>query len=67
MANITTIHNPYGMQICAMHFPYRKKICLAIYDKHTNSYIKVATFNNDEAAEEFMNYLAQFIGAKIGE
>lgn len=67
MANITTIHNPYGKQICAMHFPYRKKICLAIYDKHTNAYIKVATFNNDEAAEEFMNYLARFIGAKIGE
>lgn len=67
MADMTIIQDKHGRKICAMHFPYRKKICLAIYDKHTNAYIKVATFNNDEAADEFMEYLARFIGAKIGE
>ena len=52
------------MKICSMYFPYRKKICLSIYDNHKNRYVKVATFNNDDAASWFMEYLAQFVGAK---
>ena len=51
------------MKIVSMHFPYRKKKCLAIYDIHDNSYVKVATFNNDHSADEFMEYLAKFCGA----
>lgn len=52
------------LQISAMDFPYRKKKCLGIYDEHTNTWYKVATFNNDESAEDFMEYLARFVGAK---
>lgn len=51
------------MQISALEFPYRKKKCLGIYDEHTNTWYKVATFNNDESAEDFMEYLARFVGA----
>ena len=52
------------MKIVATHFPYRKKIGLGIYDYHNNILAKVATFNNDECAEDFMDYLAKFVGAK---
>ena len=61
---MTVLENKYGNKICAMHSPYRKKIALAIYDKNTNAYIKMATFNDDEAAEEFMEYLSIFVGAR---
>ena len=60
---MTVLENKNGNKIRAMHFPYRKKMVLAVYDKHTNAYIKMATFNNDEAAEEFMEYLSKFVGA----
>ena len=52
------------MKIVSMHFPYRKKIGLGLYDYHTNSFAKVATFNNEKSAEYFMEYLALFVGAK---
>ena len=52
------------MKIFAMHFPYRKKIGLGIYDYHSNVFAKVATFNNEESAELFMEYLALFVGAE---
>lgn len=52
------------MEIAAMSFPYRKKKSLGIYDEHTNTWYKVATFNNDESAEHFMEYLARFCGAE---
>ena len=48
------------MSIQAMKTPYRKKKGLFIYDDSTNTFIKVATFNNDESAYEFMNYLLEF-------
>lgn len=51
----------YGrMKICAMSFPYRKKKSLGIYDDETNTFYKVATFNNEESAQDFMKYLAKF-------
>lgn len=51
----------YGrMKICAMDFPYRKKKALGIYDDETNTFYKVATFNNEESAQDFMKYLAKF-------
>lgn len=52
------------MEIVAMHFPYRKKVGLGIYDYHKNIWAKVATFNNDKCAEYFMYYLATLVGAK---
>ena len=55
------------MSISAMEFPYRKKKGIGIYDEHTNTWYKVATFNNDESAEDFMEYLARFVGAERRE
>jgi len=52
------------MKIFAMHFPYRKKVGLGIYLRDKNWHVKVATFNNDESAEIFMEYLAMFCGAE---
>ena len=52
------------MKIAAMYFPYREKKGLGVYDEHSNAWIKVATFNNDDAAQYFMEYLARFTGAK---
>lgn len=43
--------------ITDMSMPCRKKKCLAVYRAKDNAYVKVATFNNDKAAEYFMNYL----------
>lgn len=51
-------------KIVSMNFPYRKKKGLGIYDYHRNAYCKVATFNDDESAEIFMEYLAKFVGAE---
>ena len=53
------------MRIVAMHSPYRKKLGLFIYDEHSNTYCKVATFNNDESAQTFIEYLARFVNAKM--
>lgn len=48
------------MSIQAMDSPYRKKKGLYIYDAQTNVHTKVATFNNDESARDFMEYLYKF-------
>lgn len=40
------------------HFPYRKKPCLYIQEK--NVLTKVASFNNPESAELFMDFVADF-------
>lgn len=53
------------MKIIVMDFPYRKKKGLGVYDYHSNAYVKVATFNNEESAECFMEYLAKFVGARM--
>ena len=42
--------------------PNRKKMCLVV--KEGNTLTKYATFNNDEAAMDFMNIFAEFIGAE---
>ncbi len=55
------------MSISAMDFPYRKKKGLGIYDEHANTWYKVASFNNDESAQDFMEYLARFVGAERKE
>ena len=43
--------------------PYRKKLCLVV--EHGNTETKYATFNNDEAAQEFMRIFAKL--AQIGD
>ena len=58
------IENSRGQKIYAMNFPYRKKQGIGIYDRHRNAILKVATFNDDESAEIFMRYLAEFVGAR---
>lgn len=45
-----------------MEMPYRKKPCLAI--KEGNCYTKVASFNNEESAEKFMDFVADFFNVK---
>ena len=55
------------MGISCMTFPYRKKKGLGIYDAHSNTWYKVATFNNEESAEDFMEYLARFVEAERKE
>lgn len=63
---ITRIDHDW-MGIASMTFPYRKKRGLGIYDRHTNTWLKVATFNNEESAEDFMEYLAKFVHAERKE
>lgn len=52
-----------GMKIICTEFPYRKKLGLGIAVE-PNGIAKCATFNNEESAEEFMEYLAKFVGAE---
>ena len=61
---MTVIDDSLGHKIYAMHFPQRKKKGLGIYDKHGHGIVKVATFNDDYSAEMFMEYLADFVGAR---
>lgn len=64
MENDIEISKNGRLIIAAMHFPYRKKPCLGIYDPHSNTWFKMATFNNEDTAKDFMEYLAQFVGAR---
>lgn len=47
------------MTIGVDRMPYRKKICLVI--EEGNRETKYATFNNDDAAKEFMIKLAKML------
>lgn len=49
----------------SMHMPERKKPCLAI--KEGNVFTKVASFNNEESAEWFMNFVAEMFNVKERE
>ena len=49
-----------------MEMPYRKKPCLAIFEE-PNRYTKVATFNNEESARIFMEYLYEMFEDARGE
>lgn len=53
------------MDIGAYGFPDRKKICLCI--RKGSSIVVYGTFNSKELADEFMDELAEFIGAVKGE
>lgn len=49
----------------SMHMPARKKPCLAV--KEGNVFTKVASFNNEESAELFMNFVAEMFFIKEEE
>lgn len=49
-----------GTCIGTFNFPDRKKPCLGVMKG--NELAKYATFNNDEAAELFMNILVECLG-----
>ena len=42
--------------------PYRKKPCLAV--REGSALIKVASFNNEESAEIFMDFVAEMFNVK---
>ena len=44
------------------HMPYRKKPCLYIREK--NALTKVASFNNPESAELFMEFVADLFNVR---
>jgi len=46
--------------------PILKKPCLVMYEE-PNRYIKVASFNDSQAAIAFMQYLADMFGIEKGE
>lgn len=48
-----------------MGMPYRKKPCLVI--KEGNVYTKVASFNDEQSAEVFMDFVADFFNVKRRE
>ena len=49
--------------IGAYKFPDRKKPCLCIKDG--SGIVVYGTFVNDKSAEDFMNKLGEFVGAKF--
>jgi hypothetical protein len=50
------------MTIGVSSMPYRKKACLVV--EEGNRLTKYATFNNDEAAYEFMDLFCDFMGVE---
>lgn len=54
-----------GTKIGAFKFPDRKKVCLGI--EKGNEVVVYGTFNSMGGADEFMNELADFVGALKGE
>jgi hypothetical protein len=60
--NIMTITNG-KIQISAEYWPdVRKKPVLAVFDPEAATVTKYASFSNEEAAEQFMKILCDFIG-----
>ena len=51
-----------GIMIGVADMPERKKPCLVVKDGVTMT--KYASFNNDFAADKFMEILSEFVGAK---
>lgn len=54
-----------GIRIGVYDMPYRTKPCLCVQDG--NRLTKYATFNNDLAANDFMEILAEFMGVTTSE
>ena len=62
MVGITKRNGYRNMTIGVSTMPYRKKLCLVV--EEGNTLTKYATFNNEEAAYEFMDLFADFIGVE---
>ena len=62
MVGITKRNGYRKMTIGVSTMPYRKKLCLVV--EEGNTLTKYATFNNEEAAYEFMDLFADFIGVE---
>lgn len=62
MGGITKRNGCRKMTIGVSTMPYRKKLCLVV--EEGNTLTKYATFNNEEAAYEFMDLFADFIGVE---
>lgn len=60
MVGITTRSGGRKLTIGVSTMPYRKKLCLVI--EEGNTLTKYATFNNEEAAYEFMDLFCDFMG-----
>ena len=54
-----------GKKIGAYKFEDRKKVCLCIEEE--NEIVIYGTFNSEKWADEFMDELADFVGALKGE
>ena len=49
------------MQIAFMKAGY-KRYGIYLFEKPNNCYVKVATFNSDESADKFMDYITKMFG-----
>ncbi len=58
-------NNITGIRIGVYTLPQRTKPCLCV--EKGNCLTKYATFNNDLAANDFMEILAEFVGARNEE
>lgn len=45
------------------YFPYRKKVCLGVWEDEC-TLVKLATFNNEHSAGVFLERLQAFLGLK---
>ena len=62
MVGITKRNGDRKLTIGVSTMPYRKKLCLVV--EEGNTITKYATFNNEEAAYEFMDLFADFTGVE---
>ena len=62
MVGITKRNGYRKMTIGVSTMPHKKKPCLVV--EEGNTITKYATFNNEEAAYEFMDLFADFIGVE---
>ena len=62
MVGITKRNNDRKLTIGVSTMPYRKKLCLVV--EEGNTLTKYATFNNDEAADAFLDVFADFMGVE---
>ena len=52
-----------GVKFYIGYFPYRKKICLGVWEDEC-TLVKLATFNNENSAGVFLEKLQELLGLK---
>lgn len=62
MIGITNRRDGRKLTIGISTMPYRKKLCLVV--KEGNTLTKYATFNNEDAAYDFMDIFCDFMGVE---